>query len=345
MNVFEKVNPKFRNLTDLLLFSNRMDLDLTNFKSLLRENHDIHSEYLWDRFQKSSAIFWEDGSQFWAHRLSALYSLNEKTLSQNIGDYIEKRMYHLVQTKSVVNPKYDIEFQQFLEYCKAKNEYQESLQNIKEHFLGLSSHSDASRLIQIVNYLIPFIFKDMNEYVDLIIKKITHSARNFHLLCELEAQGVVFNKQPIFQLAKDLMFDRALNDKNRRALFALISDVSIRQFLKTCYASTDKQRLMDFLEACDFQDIENNHLENVNHFLDIDSSLGDDLALIYADKLYARRAGHRKANADRLIRLLRKFPQIQPKKVLAYLSSNNKMSDIKYILTAFPNLKKLAAFV
>jgi hypothetical protein len=42
---------------------------------------------------------------------------------------------------------------------------------------------------------------------------------------------------------------------------------------------------------------------------------------------------------------MKTFPQISPKKILAYLSSQNKMTDIKYMLLAFPNLRKLAAFV
>jgi hypothetical protein len=71
----------------------------------------------------------------------------------------------------------------------------------------------------------------------------------------------------------------------------------------------------------------------------------DELAIIYADKLYQRRTSHKKSNADRLIRLLKSVPQITPKKILAYLSSRNQVPDIKYILSAFPDLRKLAAFV
>jgi len=36
--------------------------------------------------------------------------------------------------------------------------------------------------------------------------------------------------------------------------------------------------------------------------------------------------------------------EIARKKILAYLSSNNKIFDIKYVLSAFPELRKLAAF-
>src|SRR5882724_4870297 len=56
-----EINPKFRQLTDLLLFSDQMDLDLSEYKFLLRSNQTAHYPYFWDRFQKASEIFWEKG--------------------------------------------------------------------------------------------------------------------------------------------------------------------------------------------------------------------------------------------------------------------------------------------
>ena len=52
-----------------------------------------------------------------------------------------------------------------------------------------------------------------------------------------------------------------------------------------------------------------------------------------------------KANIDRIIRVLKTFPQFSPKKMLVYLANNNRMTDIKYLLNAFPDLRKLAAFI
>jgi hypothetical protein len=343
--LLENINPKFRNLIDLLFFSNRMNLDLSEIKSLMKDNHNNHIDYLWDRFQKSSQIFWEDGQSFWQHRLSFIFDLNEKSLTKDVESYIEKRMHSLVHTKREPSVKHDVEFQQYLQYCKIKHSRKETLLPVKEYLLEISSTVRAAVLIKVVSVFIPFVFKDMNEYTDLVSKKITQSSRNFDLLRELEKEGVVFNKQPVFQLAKDLLLDRVLNDKNRRAFFRLLADPNILEKLKDIYKPAYKTRLLNLLEASEYQEIEGNHLNNVKNLLELDPTLGEELANIYADKLYQRRTGHKKANADKLIRLIRAFPQVQPKKVLAYLSSNNRMSDIKYILSAFPELKKLAAFV
>ena len=340
----EKIEPKFRNLTDLLFFSDRMDLCLTDYKFLFKENHAINRAYLWDRFQKSSEIFWENGSQFWMNRLSFLFSLNDDSFNKELSSYLEKRMFSLIKLKHKPDIRFDIEFQQFLEYCKVKQQRKESLFAVKEHLIGLPSHVSSEKLVSIIDHFIPLFFKDISEYTDHIAKKIPQSARNFEVLQELERLGLLFNKQSIMLLARDLLLERTFNDKNRRALFSLITDDSIKTFLKGIQIPF-KERIISLLNASDYREIEDRHLGNIKNLLDLEPSLSDDLASIYAEKLYARSSGHKKANVDRLIRLLKNFPQIQPKKVLAFLSSNNKMTDIKYMLSAFPELRKLAAFV
>jgi hypothetical protein len=270
--------------------------------------------------------------------------LNENSLNEEVASYIEKRMFNLIKIKYTVNPKFDIEFQQFLEYCRVKHSRNESLQVIKEQLIGLPAQVSAEKLMQMIYHFVPLLFKNVNEYTDHIAKRIPTSARNFDLLRELEGHGLPFNKQPVMQLAKDLLVDRTQNDKNRRALFAMLFDPTIVSYLKSTQLSF-KDRIISLLNACDYKEIEDHHLGNIKNLLELEPSLGDDIASIYAEKLYARGTGHKKANADRLIRLLKTFPQIQPKKILAFLSSNNKMTDIKYMLSAFPDLKKLAAFV
>ena len=176
-------------------------------------------------------------------------------------------------------------------------------------------------------------------------KKIVTSARNYDLLLVLQKQGVPFNKKPIITLAKELVFERERKSKTNRAFFVLLNDIEVRQALKDDYGPHYRPKLLTLLKSSDFALVEELHLRNLKNLIDLDASLADDLTIIYADKLYARGSKHKHANADRLIRLLKSIPQISQRKVLVYLSSNNKMADIKYVLTAFPELKKLAAFV
>lgn len=340
----DKLNPKFRQLTDLLFYSDRMDLDLSNYKQLLKESLE-HFEYAWDRFQKSTEIFWEDGEQFWFNRFSSLLALNDKNLSKHIENYLEHRMFNLVRGSKKIDIKYNIEYLQFVEYCKAKHARKESLLHVKMYLLDMSANIGVDKLVTIINSFTPFLFKDLSEYTEAISRKITQSSRSFELLLALEARGMKFDRKPIVNLAKEILIARAHNDKNRRAFFAIINDPEALSLLKQSYDYTYKEKLLDLLEDCDFRMIEDHHLRNFQNIVALDSSIADEFAVIYADALYSRGTGHKKANADRLIRLLKTIPQVAPKKILAYLSSHNKMSDIKYILLSFPDLKKLAAFV
>lgn len=340
-----KINSKFRQIVDLLFYSDRMDLDCSNFKILLRENYEPHFEYLWDRFKKCTDIAWEDGSAFWSNRLVFLFSLNEKTLSRYIYEYLEKRMFSLVRSKHEINIKYDIEYLQFLELCKIKQARHEDLSSVKNYLTEMPSHLNLDKLISIVESFIPSVFANMDEFAQIIVKKITHSSRNFDLLIQLEERGIAFNKKSIAALAREILIERKHNDKNRRAFFTLLNNKGIASMLKSDYSPLYRPNLISLLESCNYEMIEEFHLRNIINIINLDSAVADDLAVIYADKLYARGSGHKKANADRLIRLLKTVPQISSRKVLVYLSCHNKMSDIKYILSSFPDLKKLAAFV
>lgn len=343
----ENVNPEFRQLTDLLFFSDRMDLDLSKFKSLLKENLEVHFEYVWDRFCKSSEIYWVNGEQFWSHRLAFLLSLNEKTVTKRVEEHLEKRMFHLVNHKFSVDIKYDIQYLQFLELCKVKRARHEDLSNVEDYLTDMPSHVTVAKLVSIVNSFIPICFESLDHYAEVVGSKVTSSYRHFDLLLELEKHGCKLDRDPLIKLAHNLIQSRGTGngDKGCRTFFYIIKDEGIMAGLKKEYGPNDCSFLRDLVAACDFRLLEDQHMANIKNLLELDTSLAEDIACIYADKLYLRKASHKKANADRLIRLARTFPQIGPKKILSYLSHNNRMTDIKYICSAFPELAKLAAFV
>jgi len=341
----EKISPKFREQADLLLFSNRLDLDLSKFKELLKENYNYHYEYLWDRFQRSLEISWEDNISFWSSRLQFLFKLNDKALAKRIETLLEKRMFDIIRTTYDIDIKYNIEYLQFIELCKIKHERKEPYFSVKKYLTEMPSHLRADKLISIVNSFIPIVFSTIDEYVDIMSKKIVTSTRNYDLLLNFQEQGIIFNKKPIIGLAKKIVLGSERKLKTNRAFFTLLNDIEVRQGLKNDYGPHYRPKLLSLLKSSEFSLIEEFHLRNLKNLIDLDASLADELTIIYADKLYARGSKHKHANADRLIRLLKLIPQISQKKVLVYLSSNNKMTDIKYFLNVFPDLKKLAAFV
>lgn len=340
----DKIDPKFRKLTDLFLFTDRMDLDLSEYKILFKENCSYNLSYFQDRFEKSSNILWNN-EKYWYHRLYFLLSLEDQLISKYIEDFLEKRILLLLRNKSEIDIRYDIEYLQFVEYCKVKYYRGDNITIIKNKLTSMPSFLKEDKLIKLINSFIPFIFKDLNEYADIISHKITHSYRNFELLLNLEKVGLKFDKKPIIQLAYDIIENRSHNSKNRRALFTVINDYEILSQVKLQYQINHRNRLLELIKECDYHEIEEFHLRNIKNLLILDPFIGDDLALIYIEKLYSRNTGHKRANINKIIRLLNTFPQIIPKKILGYLSYHNKMSDIKYMLSSFPELKKIAVFI
>lgn len=345
INSLDKINPRFRQLTDLFLFSDRTDLNLTEFSKLLHSNYSDHLIYLLDKFKKSTDIFWEFGEPFWFNRLSFLLSLNDKILSKNIEDHLEKRVVQLIRFKYEISVDYDIEFMQYLQFCRVKFVRHESLAFIKNFLIDLPPHVKFEKLISLVKTFIPIVFKDLEDYAQHIIKRITQSSNHFLVLLALEEYGVIIDKKPIIDLAVKIITDMPYSEKNRRAFFTIISDKELLELLQSQYKKEHKSQLLSLISECDYREIEELHLSNIKNLISLDSSLTDEIATIYADKLFSRNTGHKRANADRLIRLINNVPQISAKKILAHLSHRNKMSDIKHVIAAFPDLKNLSAFV
>lgn len=336
-----KLNPQFRQLTDLLFYSDRMDLDLSNFSFLLQENIEHNLEYLWDRFEKSSQIFWENGKDFWNNRLSFLFNLELPKLNLKISNFLEQKIMNYIHYNNNINIKYSIELQQFIEYCNIKNKRNEPLISFKEFLIKAPDYISCNKLLHIIEYFIPCIFSSVQDYIDNIC---IHSPRNFDFLKQFELNGVIINKTSLAKIAKELLYERSFNDKNRRSFFSLLKDRDIFNYLKNNYQINHKDRLLSLLQTCHYSEFENSHFINIKNILELDPTIADQVAAIYANKVYVRTSVHKKANVDKLIRLLNKFPIISKKSILRFLSSNKK-SDIKYLQTAFPELKKWTSFI
>lgn len=343
LNISE-VDPEFRQQCDLLLFSEKIKLDLKKFKSLL-EKKLCHNDYLLDKFKRSTEIFWENGEELWFFRLSFLFdSVADNTLKE-IESFLEKRMFGIIRSNKDVSPKWNVEFLQYLQFCKAKSQRNQSLSLFKNKLIELTPQISNKKIIAIVNHLIPHVFKDMNEFFEIISRRIVVSDTNFHLLLALEKTGITVDRAILAKLASELIIERPHSDRHARALLVILNDKETLQELKKTYTLLHHNKLLALVNECThFYVLEENQFRNIKNLIALDPTLADKLAAIYVKKIINRTIHHKRANADRVIRLVNKVPEVNSKKILAFLSSNNQMADIRYITKAFPNLKKIAIF-
>jgi hypothetical protein len=339
----DNIDPAFRKLADLLFFTDRTDIDTSNFLTLLGNNND-HYAYLWDRFLRSAAIYWEES--FWLNRFEFILESKIKRLEQDIENHL------LISYRSKFSyytfPKYANEENlniQYRAWIKAKSLKKEDLGSIRSFLLELPYITRSTNLISAVSFFIPYVFQDMDEYLEALSKKTPHSARSFEIIQELEKQGLKVNKQPLFKLASDMLLKKKPNRRNRHTFFAMINDIDILADLKANYEPAHHQRLLELISLCDYREIEELHLRNIKNLLALDSIIADHIMKVYADNLYSRGYGYKRANITRLIRVCKTCPQVSPKKVLVWLSVNNRIPDIKYLVKAFPSLKTLVLFV
>lgn len=338
MFILDNVNPQFRILTDQLFFTDRTDLDLSNFYLLL-ESDSNHIAYFWDRFIRSTEIFWVE--DFWINRFNFIISLHPQMSMSLFEKYLLNR-WILFRTSNINNNQ----SMQFFAWVKAKYYKQESLIDIRNCLLDMPNNTETSKVVKLIHNFIPYVFANLDEYTYLITKKFGQSYRHFDVLKEFERQGIILDKSLVFHVAKELLYKRNFNTKNRNTLYKMMEDNEILLLLKSEYISkNNKNRLIDLISKSEYREIENHHLRNIKNLLELDPLIADHLITTYTDKLYKRGYGNRKANIIRLIRIYKKFPQFSPKKLLVFLSTKGRVNDIKYIMAAFPDLKKLSAFV
>jgi hypothetical protein len=338
----EKIDPQFRKLTDQLFFTDREDIDLTSYETLWGDNPD-HTSYLWDRLYRAMEMFWEES--FWINRFNFLFDVVDKKNLDQIEAHVISGFSRLITHNYGASPKFNNEYIQFIAWCKVKSSRKENITPLRDFLLLLPNSLYADRLKEVVSNFTPYLFNDINEYVGILSKRVGQSARNFQLIKHLEQQGLPVDKSAINKLCQDLLFKRVPNRKNRRSFFAMIEDASVMAHIKSEYKPEHRDRLVAFVKACDYKEIEEYHLRNIGSLLSLDTSIADDLLNTYADRLYARGTGDKGANIKRLIRACKAYPQFSPKKVLVYLSANNRMADIKKLVASFHDLKTLVPFI
>lgn len=343
--ITSKIDDKFKNLTDLLFYSSIKNLDIEVYKSFFINNKIHNKEYILNVFKASSNIFWENSAHLWFYRLEMIYLL-DKSLFSEIDKLISKSFSSALRNADHI--EYDISYIQHVELCKVKRKYKKSLLKTKDYFLQMINVLNFDILYSVINNYIPILFSSKNELIKLITNRVIISINNLNFLFFLEKKGELPDKSSLMSLSKNFLDQNKktiISDKYRKSILALILNKDILEYIKSIYCAQYRSNLIAVLQSSDYFEIEGNHLNVIESLLYLDESLADEIANIYIAKLYARYVSHKKANVDKVIRLLRKFKLISPKKVLILLSKLNRSKDIKYIVKEFPELKNLAMFI
>jgi hypothetical protein len=340
MYKLENIDPKFRELTDLLFLTDRMDLQLSDYKKLLKSNID-HYSYLHSRFTQATGIYRENGEQFWHDRFSFLLSLEIKNLSRKIQEYVEVSLFDCIYINNSLDANYDIEYCQALELFKINKK----TNNIKGYLASLSLNCKKKKLLNIVNAFIPVVFSTLQGYGDLLIENIVQYSFRFDTLLQLEGAELRIDREKLAGTVIAILKESKFSNNEISLLFRLLDDKETFDLIKKEYNASYRDGLISLIKSASFQILEVNKFINISNILQLDGSVADEVVENYAYHLY-RSAGYtgKRSNVNKLVKLTKKFPPITTRKILTVISAIEP-TDIKYLVQAFPELKKIAMFV
>lgn len=341
INVLD-LDSSFRNTTDLLFFSNRLDLNLSNYNNLLKTSNS-HTQYLIDRFYKGAEIYWDNLSDLWNQRLSLLFSLNNSNIQQLVERHINKRMCTLLRKKQSVCSN-DIEYIQYLEMCKVKWARKESLSFARNYLLSLPDSIKPEQIILIIKSFIPYVFKNLSEYSNWLCKRVIFSTKNLLILNYLNSIGVE-NDFSLLDEKIDLILKSPPNPKLSKAFIALLREEHVVKNLQSKINVKTIPKIIDLLAEVSYKELETDNYYIFRVLTKLDPRLIVPLTENYVMNLLLRGNKHLTSNCKKMGNLNKAVPACSSKVIFKYIVSLDKIGYIKSLCCIFPEYKDLLAFV
>jgi hypothetical protein len=340
IKIESELDSAFQEFVDTLLFTNRMDFDLSKFISLLKANSSYISNilYILDRFKKASLIQWENAEELWNYRIKFLFSTNEKMLIKQIDSYINDQIYSMLRV--------DINYNQFIELSKVRKQLSLSLFDTKKTLLSIPAFFDKHNILEVINEFIPHVFPNIESYLFELSKRIITNSYLYEVLLYFEAQGFAIDKSNMIQTVKDLIFKRYPSWNEKGLLISLLKDPKINSEIKVLYSSAYSKKLKRMISQYTYKSFDCNYMEIPRVLIELDPALANPILESYIDSLIEERFRHKRAIPDKVIKLLKLFPQMKPKKaLLKFKELKHSQYVIEKFTEAFPELKGLVVFI
>jgi hypothetical protein len=344
-NLSFRVDSSVKKQIDLLLFTDQENVNLQNFKKILRSNAPYNLRYFWDAFYRASNIFNEP--EFWERKFSIIHSLKYRKLFGKLENYLLNRLKFLLKSRKKPNIEKSIEYIQFLQLCKVKIKYKQNVKNIKMFLYSLPNCVNNEKLLLMTQSVFPDICKSATDYICQVLKIYKKFPNIFGFVDFLERKNIFVDKEEIIKIINDYFFGKnppALMFRSSILLEIISNNIGL-EIIKKIYNINNKNKIIVLIKNLSFSQLEGQYFIHIKNLLSIDDSLVDNIMEIYLEKLYTRTVYHKRANTDRIIKLNQLSPLINFKKVINWLSKNNRTSDAQYFMKKFPEFSRLAAFV
>lgn len=341
----EKISSRFRQLTDLLFYTDRKDLDLAEFGQLLNNCGANYSNYFITSFEKSTNIAWENIVDYWFYRFCFILSLENKKIKKAVLTQVENRFFYFIER--AYDLKINLSIIQYVQLCRARKHLGLSLEKEKKYLLGLSNFLVPQRSVDVCELFIPIIWRNKKHLIENIISRFSKLHHVDSMLLYLRDNNYKLNDKKIARKAIDLCIRGKETQASSILFFNMLNDENVFEAFKSMYTDELRQKLYKKVENLEISSLTHgsNGFNIVSVVSSIDPELIDPLTELYVSYTYSRYIRHKKSNVDRIIKFIKTVDGVNPKVVLVCMSKLNKNKDIKKVLEAYPELKKLALFV
>lgn len=341
----EKIDSKFRKLTDLFFCTDRKDLDLTEFRELLNNCNSNYVNYFITRFDRATAISWDDNADYWYNRLCFILSLENKKIKREVYSRIEDRFVYFIERAA--NIKDNLSIIQYIQICCARKHLGLPLEREKRFLLYTSNFLTVKRSIDLCKLFIPVIWKSNRHLMDNILFELPKLNNAISVLEYLKNSGYYLDSKKIARMVMDSCVRIETNPIKSSLFFNLLNDKDVLLEFKKMYTPSIRKSLYKKVECLGVTALtyDNCGINILNLVIDIDPELSEQLTGLYITYLYTRYIKHTRSNIDRIVKLINEVKGVNPKIVLVYLTKLNKHKDIKRMVKAYPELKKLSLFV
>jgi len=342
--MIDNLNPKFRHLVDLLLFTDRQDINFDEFKDLYFENTN-NSKYLIYILNRSMAIYWYSGLNVWKYRFKILLKLGSPHISNYIEENCFKNATKIFKSQRTLILNFNIEIDQYFGYLFARHELKLPINNVRHHLAKNLVNLPPDDIKNLLGLIIPNFFKSGDHLAKFLVRKFRKNPY-ISIVYVLFKQDMLSSKEFFIKLIYDDVFISSLDGVHIPLVSCILKIPEITEHAKQNYNNTLKKLLLSNIGNADSEHVEIDNFQILKQI----GLINKELPTLVAEEFLSntnKNIGWQSYNYlyKLYIKLLKNIPEFTPKMLLANLSSNNQMPIIKLLYKHYPELKKLSAFV
>lgn len=337
------ISPKFRNLVDLLFFSNK-NIDVDVFKTLFKENYHVNFKYLTDTFSKSKHIFWEDGHELWRSRFVAIFSLNDKNVSNYFENVIINDFLYTLRSKQKDDLCLKNEFFLFCQWCNVKrNDFSiVPSMDLNNCILLISIYMKKDLVTDVVKSFVPYTHSSYEEMGEFLTRNLKSYPLNILPISEFIGQGYI-KSDLLYNVVSNLLKTQNITKQSSTLFFTLLNNSDVKQHL----VSTDyeKSDFYDYFKYATNLDLEKGHFQLFKNVNDIDKEMVKELFSIYIHKVYERNTYKRNSNFNKIIKTLKTLDFLDPRIFLSFLIEYDLRKELSDLYNIYPDFGRIILYL